>query len=70
MNKPLALVLAIVGALAIIVGILWFVGVAPSFLNVGSHVKSGGHLFRGGAAVVVGLVALFGARVVSKKAAA
>ncbi len=67
MNKPLALVLAIVGVLAIIVGILWFAGATPSFLNIGSHVKSGGHLFRGGAAVVVGLVALFGARVVSKR---
>ena len=69
MKNPLALVLAIVGVLAIIVGILWFVGATPGFLNVGSHVKTGGHLFRGGAAVVVGLVALFGARVVSKKAA-
>lgn len=68
MNKPLALLLAIVGVLAIIVGVLWFAGATPGFLNVGSHVKSGGHLFRGGAAVVVGLVALFGARVVSKKA--
>lgn len=68
MSKPLALVLAIVGALAIIVGVLWFAGAAPTFLNMGSHVKHGSHLFRGGAAVVVGLVALFGARVVSKKA--
>ncbi len=56
-RKPVVLVLAIIGALAIIVGILWMLGVAPGFLNVGSHVKasSGHHLYRGAVAIIVGL---------------
>ena len=54
-RKPVVLVLAIIGVLAIIIGILWMVGAAPAFLNVGSHVHKGGHLIRGAVAVVVGL---------------
>lgn len=57
-KRSLTIVLAIVALICLIVGILWFAGAAPSFLNSGSHVKAGGgsHLYRGTAAIVVGLV--------------
>ena len=67
-KKPVVIALAVVGAIALIVGILWFVGAAPSFLNIGSHVKHGGHLFRGGVAAVVGLGLLVFAWIQNKKA--
>jgi hypothetical protein len=67
-RKPVVIALAVVGVIALIVAILWFVGAAPSFLNVGSHVKhSGGHLFRGGVAAVVGLGLLVFAWIQNKK---
>lgn len=62
------LALAVIGAVALIIGILWFVGAAPGFLNVGSHVKHGGHLFRGGIAAVIGLALLAFAFIQNKKA--
>jgi hypothetical protein len=55
-KRSLTIILAIIAAIAIIVGILWFAGAAPSFLDSGSHVKSGGHVYRGSVAIVVGLV--------------
>jgi hypothetical protein len=57
-KRSLTIILAIVALIAIILGVLWFAGAAPSFLDSGSHVKSssGGHIYRGAAAVVVGLV--------------
>ena len=57
-KRSLTIILAIVALIALIVGILWFAGAAPSFLNSGSHVKgtSGNHIYRGTAAVVVALV--------------
>jgi len=67
-KKPVVIALAVVGVIALIVGILWFVGAAPSFLNVGSHVKHGGHLFRGGVAAVIGLGLLVFAWIQNKKA--
>jgi hypothetical protein len=67
-RKPVVLVLAVVGVVALVVGILWFVGAAPAFLNVGSHVKHGGHLFRGGVAAVIGLGLLVFAWIQNKKA--
>jgi hypothetical protein len=53
-------VIAVVGILAIIVGILYFVAGSslPHFMVAGSHVKSGSHLARGGVSLVVGLVLL------------
>jgi len=67
-RKPLVIVLAVVGVVAIIVGILWFVGATPSFLNVGSHVKGhGGHLIRGAVAAVVGIGLLVFAWIQNKK---
>ncbi len=67
-RRSLTIILAIVAVIAIILGILWFAGAAPSFLNSGSHVKGtgGGHVYRGTAAVVVGLV-LGGAAWFSRK---
>lgn len=56
-SKSLTIILAVVAIIAIILGILWFAGATPSFLNSGSHVHgSGNHVYRGTAAVVVGLV--------------
>jgi len=61
--------LAVVGVVAIIVGILWFTGTAPAFLNIGSHVKHhGNHLFRGAVAAVVGIGLLVFAFIQNKKA--
>jgi len=54
-RKPVVLVLAVIGVVAIIIGVLWMVGATPAFLNVGSHVHKGGHLIRGAVALVVGL---------------
>jgi uncharacterized membrane protein YidH (DUF202 family) len=67
-RKPVVLILAVVGVVALVVGILWFVGATPSFLNVGSHVKHGGHLFRGAVAAVIGLGLLVFAWIQNKKA--
>jgi len=68
-RKPVVIALAVVGVVALIVGILWFTGLAPSFLNVGSHVKGhGGHIFRGGVAAVIGLGLLVFAWIQNKKA--
>ena len=57
-KRSLTIVLAIIAVVCLIVGILWFAGAAPSFLDSGSHVKGsgGGHVYRGTAAVVVALV--------------
>lgn len=72
-RKPLVLVLAVVGVVALIIGILYFIGgsAVPSFLASGSHVKNGGsHLYRGGAAAIVGLAALAGAFVLRRRGSA
>ncbi len=57
-KRSLTIILAIVAVIAVVIGVLWFAGAAPSFLDSGSHVKasSGGHVYRGTAAIVVGLV--------------
>jgi hypothetical protein len=62
-KRPLVVILAVIGVVAIIIGVLYFVGgsALPHFMTAGSHVKKGGHNFRGAAAVVVGLVLLAGA---------
>jgi hypothetical protein len=67
-RKPMVLVLGIVGVVALIVGILWFAGASPAFLNMGSHVKSGSHVYRGGIAAVIGLGLLVFAWIQNKKA--
>ena len=61
-KKPLVIILAVIGVVAIIVGILYMVAgnSMPSFLTAGSHVHKGDHLARGGVALVVGLACLIG----------
>ena len=63
-RKPLVIILAVIGIVAIILGILYLVGgsAIPHFLVSGSHVKGNGHhLARGGVALVVGIALLIGA---------
>ena len=62
-KKPLIVVLAVIGVVAIILGILYMVAGSslPSFLTSGSHVHKGNHLARGGVALVVGIAAFIGA---------
>jgi uncharacterized membrane protein YidH (DUF202 family) len=67
-RKPVVLILAVIGVVVLVVGILWFVGAAPGFLNVGSHVKHGGHLIRGGVAAVIGIGLVVFAWIQNKKA--
>jgi hypothetical protein len=67
-RKPLVIILAVIGVLAIIVGILYMVAGTslPSFLTAGSHVHKGNHLARGGIALVLGVACLIGAWFSSK----
>ena len=67
-NRSLVIILAVVAVIALILGILWMAGAAPSFLDSGSHVKHGGHIFRGIAGIVVGIAAAAGAWWTRKKA--
>lgn len=67
-KRPIIIGLAVVGIIALVLGILWLLGIAPSFLDAGSHVKgSGHHLYRGIVAAIVGVVALVGAWYMNKK---
>ena len=68
-KKPLVIILAVIGVLAIIVGILYLVAGSslPSFLTAGSHVHKGGnHLAPGGVSLNVGVACLIGAWFSSK----
>ena len=67
-RKPLVVILAVIGILAIIVGVLYMVAGTslPSFLTAGSHVHKGNHLARGGVALVLGVACLIGAWFSSK----
>ena len=67
-NRSLVIILAVVAVIALILGILWISGSAPSFLDSGSHVKHGGHIFRGIAGIVVGIACGAGAWWTRKKA--
>jgi hypothetical protein len=66
-KRTLVIVLAVIAVIALILGILWMAGAAPSFLDSGSHVKHGSHLIRGIAGIVVGLVCGAGAWWANKK---
>jgi len=67
-NRSLMIILAVIAVVALILGILWISGSAPSFLNSGSHVKGGGnHIYRGIAGFVVAVVCGAGAWWTSKK---
>jgi hypothetical protein len=65
----MVIVLAIIGVVAIIVGVLYFVAGSslPSFMVTGSHVKHGGHYIRGGVALAAGLLVLGGAWLTGRK---
>jgi uncharacterized membrane protein len=63
-RRPLAIVLGILGILAVALGIVFMVATGlPHFLVAGSHVKSssGHHVIRGAVALVVGVVLVGGA---------
>lgn len=68
-SKRLVLALAVVGVLAIIVGILYMVAGTslPSFMTAGSHVHKGNHLARGSVAAVIGIIALVGAWIMKRR---
>ncbi|HUZ23471.1 MAG TPA: hypothetical protein VMV07_06875 [Streptosporangiaceae bacterium] len=72
-RRPLAIVLAVVGILAVIIGVMFMVVTGlPHFMVAGSHVhsSSGHHLARGATALVVGVLLLGGAWWVNKSKAA
>jgi uncharacterized membrane protein len=71
-RKPLVIALAVIGVVALVVGVLYLVdgSALPSFLTAGSHVKKGNHLARGGVAAVIGVVALVFAWLKNKRRAA
>ena len=66
-KRSLTIVLAVVAVVFLILAILWLAGASPSFLNSGSHVKSGGHIFRGIGGLVVAIVCGAGAWWTAKK---
>jgi len=66
-KRTLVIVLAVVAVLALVAAILWLTGSAPSFLDSGSHVKSGNHLLRGIAGLVIAIACGAGAWWTSKK---
>jgi len=66
-KRSLTIVLAIVAVVFLVLAILWLTGASPSFLNSGSHVKSGGHNLRGIAGLVVAIVCGAGAWWTAKK---
>lgn len=66
-KRSLAIILGIVAVIALILAILWMTGTAPSFMNSGSHVKHGNHLYRGIAGLVVAIACGAGAWWTGKK---
>ncbi len=71
-GRTLAIILAVIGIIAIVVGVLYMAAGTslPSFMTAGSHVHKGNHLARGGVALVVGLALLVGAWFAARKAKA
>ncbi len=71
-SRPLVIVLAVLGVIALIVAVLYFVGGSslPSFLTAGSHVKKGSHAARGAVALVIGIALLAGAWFTARKSKA
>lgn len=70
-KKSLLIILAVIGVLALILGIMYMVAgnSLPSFLTSGSHVKSGNHLYRGAVCLVVAVVAFIGAWITGRSKA-
>jgi hypothetical protein len=71
-SRTLVIVLAVIGIIAIIVGLLYMVdgNSLPSFLTAGSHVKKGNHIARGAVALVIGIALLAGAWFTGRKSKA
>ena len=71
-SRTLVIVLAVIGVIALIIGLLYIVdgNSLPSFLTAGSHVKKGNHLARGAVALVIGIVLLAGAWFTGRKSKA
>ena len=70
-RKPLFIVLAVIGVLALALGVLYLVAgnSLPGFLTAGSHVKSGNHNIRGIVCLVVGVVVLIGSWITGRSKA-
>jgi hypothetical protein len=67
-KRSLTIILAVIAVIALVLGVLWLAGAAPSFLDSGSHVKGGGnHVYRGIAGLVVAVVCGAGAWWTNKK---
>jgi hypothetical protein len=68
-SRTLVIVLAVIGIIALIVGLLYLVdgNSLPSFLTAGSHVKKGNHIARGAVALVLGIALLAGAWFTGRK---
>jgi hypothetical protein len=71
-SRALVIVLAVIGVIALIVGLLYMVdgNSLPSFLTAGSHVKKGIHIARGALALVIGVALLAGAWFTGRKSKA
>jgi hypothetical protein len=68
-SRTTVIVLAVIGILAIIVGVLYMAdgNSLPSFMTAGSHVHKGNHLARGAVALVIGIALLIGAWFTARK---
>jgi uncharacterized membrane protein YidH (DUF202 family) len=68
-SRTMVIVLAVIGILAIIVGVLYMAAgnSLPAFMTAGSHVHKGNHLARGAVALVVGIALLIGAWFTARK---
>jgi hypothetical protein len=66
-KRTLVIILAVVAVIALVLAVLWLTGSAPSFLDSGSHVKSGNHLYRGIAGLVIAIACGAGAWWTNKK---
>jgi hypothetical protein len=67
-KRTLVIILAVVAVVALVLGILWLTGSAPSFLDSGSHVKNGSHLLRGAVGLVIAVACGVGAWWTNRKA--
>ncbi len=71
-KRPLVIALAVVGVLFIILAILFFAGVGLGPLNTIGHsgkVNHGSHDIRGSVSAVIGVLAVIGAWIASRKSA-
>jgi ribose/xylose/arabinose/galactoside ABC-type transport system permease subunit len=61
-NRAVVIILAVLGVLALIAGIIYLVSTSvPSFMSAGSHQHTGHHEIRAIVSLVIGVVLLVGA---------